>query len=134
MTYNAQDRNNSLPATPERPQPTWMPGVLELLRASYASNPSVQQIAERARVHPVHLCRSFRKHHGVTLGQYMRRLKVEHARLLLANSDVTLSEIASRCGFCDQSHFSSVFKRIAGVTPGEYRFTARSSSGLSPAV
>jgi AraC family transcriptional regulator len=128
MTYNAQDRTDSLRAGPERVQPAWMPTVLEALRAGFASNPSIDEIAARARVHPVHLCRSFRKHHGMTVGQYLRRLKVEHARTLLAQGELRLSEIAVRCGFCDQSHFSSVFKRLAGVTPGDFRASARTSS------
>ncbi len=129
MTYNDEtDRTPQGPAKVIRLQPGWMPTVLELLRNTYASNPSVDEIAARAGVHPVHLCRSFRKHQGMTIGQYIRGLKVEDARSLLAASELSLSEIASRCGFCDQSHFSSVFKKLTGQTPGQYRATARPRS------
>lgn len=129
MTYNENaNRQPQDPGKAIRLQPSWMPAVLELLRNTYASNPSVETIAARAGVHPVHLCRSFRKHQGMTIGQYLRRLKVDESRTLLAASGLSLSEIASRCGFCDQSHFSSVFKKVTGHTPGQYRAAAHPSS------
>lgn len=128
MAYNEQDRIIPQAHKAERAQPTWMPAVLELLRSAYASNPSIEEIAARAGIHPVHLCRSFRKHRGMTVGQFVRQLKVEQSRALLAAGELSLSEIAVRCGFCDQSHFSSVFKKVTGVTPGEYRASVRPSS------
>lgn len=134
MMYKSQDRNTSPEPIAHRAQPAWMGNVLEMLRSAFASNPSVEAIAERAHVHPVHLCRSFRKHQGMTIGQYLRRLKVEHARSLLGGSELSLSEIAARCGFCDQSHFSSVFKKIAGTTPGDYRASSRSSMQPPPSA
>jgi len=104
--------------------PAWMRTAEELLRAEFASNLSIQRIADEAGVHPVHLCREFRKQHGCTVGEHLRRLRVEQACNLLLEGTLGLSEIASRCGFCDQSHFSSVFKKMVGMTPGEFRSSA----------
>lgn len=104
--------------------PPWMRIAEDVLRSGFASPLSIQAIAKEAGVHPVHLCREFRKQHGCTVGEHLRRLRVEHACNLLLEGGLGLAEIASRCGFCDQSHFSSVFKKMVGMTPGEFRGSA----------
>ena len=55
----------------------------------------------------------------------MRRLRVELAGRWLTDTDLPLAEIALAAGFCDQSHFSNLFRRIIGVTPSHYRRQAR---------
>lgn len=104
--------------------PAWMRSVEELLRAEFASHLTIERIAAEAGVHPVHLCREFRKQHGCTVGEHLRRLRVEQACNLLLERTLSLAAISSRCGFCDQSHFSSVFKKTVGMTPGEFRASA----------
>jgi AraC family transcriptional regulator len=104
--------------------PAWLRTADELLRTEFASPLSIQEIANAAGVHPVHLCREFRKRYGCTVGEQLRRLRVERACSLLLEGALGLAEIASRCGFCDQSHFSSVFKKMVGMTPGEFRASA----------
>jgi AraC-like DNA-binding protein len=57
----------------------------------------------------------------VTIGEYVRRLRVEAAALRLAASNESISAIAHGTGFSDQSHLTRVFKQRMGVTPGRYR-------------
>ncbi len=83
--------------------------------------PSLAEIAHAAGVHPVHLSREFRRYFDVTVGEYMRKLRTDHAAHLLAASAMPLAEIADVCGFADQSHFSSTFKRTVGMTPARFR-------------
>jgi len=104
--------------------PAWMRTAKELLRDQFATRLTIERIAEAAGVHPVHLCREFRKQEGCTIGEHLRSLRVEHACSLLLESKLSLAEVAQRCGFCDQSHFTSVFKRMVGKTPGEFRAPA----------
>ena len=64
---------------------------------------------------------AFRTETCTTLGQYHLDLRLAEARRLLARTDQTITEIADRTGFCNQKHFSSLFKRKTGVSPLAYR-------------
>jgi AraC family transcriptional regulator len=104
-----------------RVPPRWLKLVEERLRADLMRSTSLAELAELTRLHPVHIARTFRRWHGCTCGEFVRRLRVERARERLASSRASLSQIALEAGFSDQSHFSRCFKRATGLTPGEYR-------------
>lgn len=106
---------------PGRRPPAWLRTARDLIHDGFPSPPGVAEIARAAGVHPVHLARTFREHHGMTIGEYVRKLRIEHACRQIATTDAPLSEIALAAGFCDQSHFSRTFKRVIGTTPAEYR-------------
>jgi AraC family transcriptional regulator len=101
--------------------PSWLRRVHETLEESYLLAPSLAELATIAGVHPVHLSREFRKHYQSTIGEYIRKRRVEHASHLLANTSTSLSEIAVTCGFSDQSHFCAMFKSHTGLTPAKFR-------------
>ncbi len=69
----------------------------------------------------MHLSREFHKHFQMTIGEYIRKRRIEHASELLSNSELSMAEIASICGFSDQSHFCALFKKHSGMTPGKFR-------------
>ena len=115
----AVSRNHSNLAG-RRPQ-RWLACVTEFLRESFTEHLTLEQIASAAGVHPVYLAREFRRFNGCTIGEYIRRLRVERARRLLSSSDESLATIAAGAGFSDQSHFSRTFKRLTGMTPAQYR-------------
>ncbi len=101
--------------------PGWLRRVREALEDSYLLAPSLAELASIAGVHPVHLSREFRKHYQSTIGEYIRKRRIEHASHLLANSETPLSEVALTCGFSDQSHFCAMFKSHTGLTPAKFR-------------
>jgi AraC family transcriptional regulator len=103
----------------------WLARSVELLRESFTAHLTLTQLASVAGVHPVHLAREFRRFHGCTIGDYIRRLRVERACRQLSSSDESLATIAAAAGFSDQSHFSRTFKRLMGMTPTQYRRKAR---------
>jgi AraC family transcriptional regulator len=76
-------------------------------------------------VHPVTLARAFRRAFGCTIGEYLRRLRIERAAEQLATGTQPLAEIALAAGFADQSHFSNVFRRRVGMSPSAYRREVR---------
>jgi AraC family transcriptional regulator len=78
-------------------------------------------IARITDVHPAHLVRVFRKKFGCTIGEYVRRLRVEFACRQIRATDAPLSEIAAHAGFFDQSHLNKIFKNLFKLTPYEYR-------------
>lgn len=106
-------------------QPPWLARVTGVLHDAHAQKLTVAQLAIIAGVHPGHLCREFHRRTGRTIGAYVRELRVARARALLARSEAPLAEIALACGFADQSHFATTFRRIMRVTPGKYRRMSR---------
>jgi AraC family transcriptional regulator len=101
--------------------PAWLRRVREALEDTYLQAPSLADLAAIAGVHPVHLSREFRKHYQSTIGEFIRKRRIEHACKLLVNSGTALSEIALNCGFSDQSHFCAMFKGHTGLTPAKFR-------------
>lgn len=112
---------------PEQKAPHWLAEVREMLHAWLSEDVALRSIAERVGVHPVYIARQFRKHYRCTMGEYVRRLRVEVACREISESNTPLSEIASLAGFYDQSHLTNTFKRLTGMTPAEYRRAFRSS-------
>lgn len=105
--------------------PAWLLQARELVHDSFSQNLSLKQIAASVDVHPVHLAVRFRRYYGSTIGDYVRKLRIDFACSKLVETDQSLSEIAQAAGFCDQSHFSRTFKQIIGVSPSEYRIALR---------
>ncbi len=65
--------------------------------------------------------RAFRKTTGVAPHQWLLGRRVDHAKALLSQSELSLAEIALACGFASQSHFNSTLKRLTGASPGRWR-------------
>ena len=107
------------------PAPRWLRQAVELLHAQFSETPTLSAVAQSVGVHPVHLARTFRQHYRCTVGDYVRRLRVESACRTLSTSDTPLAEIALLAGFSSQSHFSTAFKLHTGMTPAEYRSAFR---------
>lgn len=101
--------------------PSWLREADELIRSRFTEPLSLIEIARAVGVHPVHLAREFHRRMGCTVGQQVRRFRIEKACRLLADTGDSLAEIALATGFSDQSQFSKTFRAVAGVTPSEYR-------------
>lgn len=113
-------RTSTTPSPPGT-APGWLEAVRESVDANLQQTVSLGGIAEEFDVHPVHLAATFRRHFGCSLGEYLRRRRVEMARDLLRNRELPLTQIAIETGFADQSHLTRTFKRLTGMTPGRYR-------------
>jgi AraC family transcriptional regulator len=111
--------------TAERRTPHWIRRVEEFLHDNFSESFAVHEIAKIAGVHPVHLARVFRERNGCTMGEYVRRLRVEFARHEIAATQTPLGEIAITAGFADQSHLTRTFKSYLAITPSEYRKVSR---------
>jgi AraC family transcriptional regulator len=93
----------------------------ELLEAHYAESISLADVATATGRHPVYLATQFRRVYGETIGDCVRRLRVEHACRELTRTERPLADVALASGFANQSHFTRVFKRATGMTPAAYR-------------
>jgi AraC family transcriptional regulator len=107
--------------------PGWLRQAREMIVEHFSEPLKLKQIAGEVGVHPVYLATAFRQKFGVTVGEFVRQLRIEHACADLINGDLPLAAIALQAGFVDQSHFSKVFKLYVGMTPHKYRSLVRSS-------
>jgi AraC family transcriptional regulator len=110
-----------------RARPAWLTRVRDRLQDGFASPPSLAELAAEAGVHPVHLAAAFRRHFRASVGEFVRRRRVEVACDRLAATDAPLAVVALDAGFADQSHFTRQFKRLVGLTPAQYRRATRST-------
>ena len=95
--------------------------VLEFLNARYAERITIRQAAELVYLSPSRLSHLFRQTCGMDFSEYLLALRLGVARELLAGTDLAIGEIAVRCGFGDQNHFSAIFRKRTGRTASEYR-------------
>jgi AraC family transcriptional regulator len=112
------------PRASRRPPP-WLARVRDLLAETLADPPDLATLACVAGVHRVNVARAFRDHFGCSVGEHVRRLRVERARALLTGTDVSLVEVALRSGYFDQSHMTRSVARYLGDTPATIRRTSR---------
>ena len=103
----------------------WLHTVREQLDASVPGRPCLQELAASVGRQPAHLARAFRRKYGVSVADYARLRRLEWATAQIASTDASLARIALDAGFADQSHFTRVFRRHHGVTPGRYREIVR---------
>lgn len=101
--------------------PSWLAQATDFLHENFRSSFRLADVAAAAGVHPDHLSRVFSSVHRLTVGEYVRRLRVDAAAIRLVTSGDSISTIAFATGFADQSHLTRVFKRVVGLTPGRYR-------------
>jgi len=95
--------------------------VTEYIKANLKRNLSLVEISNIACLTPFHFSRQFKKTTHISPHQYVLKLKIEHAENLLVNTDWPIVDIAFELGFQSQSHFTTVFHRMVGVTPGKFR-------------
>jgi AraC family transcriptional regulator len=106
--------------------PRWLRIAREYLESNFLRPLSLAEIAGAAGVHRVHLSREFRRYFSTTVGEFLRRKRIEYACHLVSTTNIALAEIAMTCGFSDQSHFSATFRRQVGLTPARFRQMAQS--------
>ena len=100
--------------------------ALDAVRADIAHAWRVSEIADIACLSTTQLERLSRRTLGMSPRGVLQRLRLEHAVRLLSSTSMTAGEVASACGFYDQSSFTRQFRSVLGLTPGAYR---RSGSG-----
>jgi len=100
--------------------------VIRHVDRHYATPVSMAEMARLAGLSTTHFNRRFHQLLRMTPTQYLRSVRVQHARGLLTTTDAPLAEIAARTGFTDQSHFTRRFRETTGLTPDAYRRCFRS--------
>lgn len=121
----AESHRRSTVVTREAP-PLWAKRAMEIVRQRFTQNLSLTNIASEIGTHPVQLARGFRRYYGYSVGEYVRKLRVDYAYDQLVTTSAPIVEIGLAAGFCDQPHFCRLFKRLIGTSPSELRIAWRS--------
>lgn len=112
-----EDQNQRIQQT----YPAWVQETITLLSEKLTEEIRVSELAARFYREQNSFTRQFKKYTGKTPKEYQMACRMDRAKNLLEGSNVSLSEIAARCGFGSHSFFSKTFKHLYGVTPTEYR-------------
>ena len=91
------------------------------LTENYASEITLEQMAQKLGISPSYLSRLFQKEFGVSFSAYLTTVRLENAVSLLRHTTLQIAEIAYRCGFKDSSYFIKTFRQHYGKTPGNFR-------------
>jgi AraC family transcriptional regulator len=100
--------------------------VVEYIEEHLDAGPTLEQMAAIAGLSPNYFAWQFKRATGLPPHQYVLDRRVERAKQFLqTGNDISLAEVAAEAGFSDQSQFSHHFKRLIGVTPGQFRTRVR---------
>ena len=105
--------------------------VQEWLDQNYQSNIIIGSVAKKFKLSVRSLNRRFKLATNSSPLQYLQSLRIEHAKELLKQSNLAVSEVADMVGYQDASYFTSLFKKVTAVTPIEYRSLVRNKLFLA---
>lgn len=95
--------------------------VLRFMNENFRSDISMTELSGIMGVTPQHFCRVFKKAMAVRPNEFLTRVRLEEAKRLLTEKDMSVSDAAAGAGFRDAGYFSTVFGRYEGMSPGEYK-------------
>ena len=101
--------------------PLLVSAAMGIMQEEFAQLYGVDEVAERLGVSPPHLTRVFSKAVGIPPGRFLRQQKINCAKQLLTQPDMTVSLTAQLVGFADVHYFSRVFRKETGLLPTAYR-------------
>ncbi len=106
---------------PEQRCPDLVMQASELIKLNFAGELSLSKAAKKLHCNAEYLGRIFQYHYGESFTAFLNRTRVEHAGKLLQNSNSSIKEIISECGFNDPAYFRRMFFRRYGTTPSAFR-------------
>lgn len=95
--------------------------ICRYMQKHYNDDITIEELAAKIHLNKSYFIRKFKAKFGVSPLKYLISIKLSNAKIFLQDTNYTIEEIALLCGFCSSSHFSLIFKREFGITPGEYR-------------
>jgi AraC family transcriptional regulator len=103
--------------------------VAEYIQQNLDKDLSLAELAAVAYMSPYHFARLFKDSTGVPPHRFVVRQRIARARGVLASPELSIAQVSRMVGFRTPSHFTTVFRRVLGITPGAYRTAALRASG-----
>ena len=94
---------------------------MEYINDNVSSNISLDSVSEYVYLSPSYFSKLFKKEMGINFIDYLNKVRIEESKKYLVDLKISLSNIANTVGFTDQSYYTKVFKKIEGISPGQYR-------------
>jgi AraC family transcriptional regulator len=101
--------------------PRWLAQIVTAIEQRFDEPLRLESLARDLGLHPVYVSRAFRQHVGMTMHEFLRGLRLRHARHLLSASKRSVTAIAAISGFSDTAHLSRTFNQQFGVSPKCFR-------------
>jgi AraC-like DNA-binding protein len=95
--------------------------ALNLLQTRFRESWPLERVASESGMSRARLAQLFRRQVGTSIHKVLNKVRVEHAQMLLKDSELSISEIAEDCGFATSQHFARIFRQLSGSTAVEYR-------------
>ena len=95
--------------------------VKEYLDRHYMDRINLDDLAEKFYINKFYLARIFKEQFGVSINNYLLQIRITHAKQLLRFTDQTVEAIGRECGVEDANYFSRMFRKVEGISPGEFR-------------
>ncbi len=96
-------------------------GMKTYIKKNYHKNITLEEIADSVYLSPSYASRIFKENQGITITDYISKVKLEEAKKMLQNPEYKIDYIAEKLGYNDASYFSKVFRRKEGMSPTQYR-------------
>lgn len=93
----------------------------EFIDEFYNSDITIIDICREIHISPYHFIRLFKKKVGMTPHEYLLNLRIDNAKKMIKINEESIMIISKKCGFINNAHFSTTFKRLTGLTPVEYK-------------
>lgn len=95
--------------------------IHEFLMKNYQEEIDLEEVAEIVHMAPASVCRFFKSSTGLTVFEYLNKIKIDYSCQLLMNTDQNIVDISYDCGFNNLSHFNKQFRKFIGKTPTQFR-------------
>ncbi len=95
--------------------------VRSYLDTNFMHKISLDDLADKFYINKFYLTRLFKEQFGLSINTYLIQIRITHAKKLIRFSDLSMDKISQECGMNDANYFSRMFKKVEGISPGEYR-------------
>jgi two-component system response regulator YesN len=99
--------------------------IKQFIHTNYSNNITRTEVAAYVYLTPEYLAKLFKKETGINIKDYINQYRLEEAKMMLAQSDKKISDIAIEVGFDNFSYFTTLFKKNTGMAPNDYRKNIR---------
>ena len=88
---------------------------------NFKNNITLKDVANHLNLNPSYFSSKFKAFNSIGFTEYLRNIRINHAEWYLIETDLSLSDIADECGFCNSNYFGDTFKLVNGLSPSEFR-------------
>ena len=94
--------------------------ISQYISSHYSEPLPLETLCRQFCISKSHLSRKFKEYAGIGLNEYITYVRITNAERLLKESTLSLTQVSEQCGFADSNYFSTVFKKITGISPYKY--------------